>query len=122
MPARVKIGNTDYSFKPVSSKDGIIDFSTVLGATDYAIAFALAEIKLEAPMKVLMGVGSDDDIKIFLNGTLVHSNWIARANTPDDDMVVLDLKKGSNQILVKVQNITLDWSFSMRKIGSASNK
>ncbi len=121
LPARVKIGETEYSFKPVSSQDGIINFNAVLGTTDYAIAFALAEIKLEAPMKVLMGVGSDDDIKIFLNGTLVHSNWIARANTPDDDMVVLDLKKGSNQVIVEVQNITLDWSFAMRKIGSASN-
>jgi CubicO group peptidase (beta-lactamase class C family) len=119
LPASVKIGNTEYTFKPVSSQDGIIDFATVLGSTDYAIAFALAEIKLEAPTKVLMGVGSDDDIKIFLNGTLVHSNWIARATTPDDDMVVLDLKKGSNQILVKVQNITSSWSFAMRKIGSA---
>jgi hypothetical protein len=46
-------------------------------------------------MKVLMGVGSDDDIKIFLNGTLVHSNWIARATTPDDDIVALDLKKAA---------------------------
>ena len=119
LPASVKIGDTEYLFKPVSSQDGIINFSTVLGSTDYAIAFALAEIKLEAPMKVLMGVGSDDDIKIFLNGTLVHSNWIARANTPDDDIVALDLKKGSNQILVEVQNIAGDWSFAMRKIGSA---
>jgi len=117
LPASVKIGNTEYSIKPVSSQDGIINFNTVLGNTDYAIAFALAEIKLEAPMKVLMGVGSDDDIKIFVNGTLVHSNWTARATTPDDDMVVLDLKKGSNQILVEVQNIAGDWSFAMRKIG-----
>ena len=118
LPASVKIGNTEYSFKPVSSQDGIIDFATVLGNVDYAIGYALAEIKLEAPMKVLMGVGSDDDIKIFVNGTLVHSNWIARATTPDDDMVALDLKKGSNQVLVEVQNIAGDWSFAMRKIGS----
>jgi CubicO group peptidase (beta-lactamase class C family) len=117
LPASVKIGNTEYLFKPVSSQDGIIDFAKVFGNVDYAIAFALAEIKLETPMKVLMGVGSDDDIKIFVNGTLVHRNWIARATTPDDDMVVLDLKKGSNQILVEVQNIAGDWSFAMRKIG-----
>ncbi len=118
LPASVKIGNTEYSFKTVSSQDGIIDFATVFGNVDYAIGYALAEIKLEAPMKVLMGVGSDDDIKIFVNGTLVHSNWIARATTPDDDMVALDLKKGSNQVLVEVQNIAGDWSFAMRKIGS----
>jgi CubicO group peptidase (beta-lactamase class C family) len=118
LPASVKIGNVAYSFKPASSQDGIIDFAAVLGNSDYSIAYALAEIKMEAPMKVIMGVGSDDDIKIFLNGSLVHSNWTARATTPDDDIVVLDLKKGSNQVLVKVQNITANWSFAMRKIGN----
>lgn len=106
LPASVKIGNLQYSLKAVSSPNGIIDFINVLGNEDYSTAFALAEIKLEAPMKVLMGVGSDDDIKIFVNGTLVLSNWIARATIPDDDLVILDLKKGSNQVLVKVQNIT----------------
>jgi hypothetical protein len=117
LPSRVKIGDMEYAFKPVSFPDGIINFGTALGNTEYAIAFAMAEIRLEAPMKVLMGVGSDDDIKIFLNGVLVHSNWIARGNTPDDDIVALDLKKGSNQLLVEVQNIQGDWSFAMRKIG-----
>ncbi len=117
LPPGVKIGTKEYAFKPVSSQDGIIDFISVFGNVDYANAYALAEIKLEAPQKVVMGVGSDDDIKIFLNGTLVHSNWIARSTTPDDDMVILDLKKGSNQILVRVQNIAGGWSFAMRKIG-----
>jgi CubicO group peptidase (beta-lactamase class C family) len=119
LPATLKIGNTDYSFKPASSQDGIIDFIKIFGDGDYSIAYALAEIVTEAPMKVIMGVGSDDDIKIFLNGTLVHSNWIARATTPDDDIITFDLKKGSNQVLVKVQNITGGWSFAMRKVGSA---
>ncbi len=118
LPASVKLGTTVYTFKPLSSQDGIIDFTTVFGNVDYANAYALAEIKLEEPRKIVMGVGSDDDIKIFVNGTLVHSNWIARAINPDDDIVILDLKKGSNQVLVKVQNITAGWSFAMRKIGT----
>ncbi len=117
LPASVKIANKEYSFKPVSSPDGIIDFAAVLGNADYAIAYAIAEINLEAPMKVLMGVGSDDDIKIFVNGIMAHSNWIARATVPDDDMVMLDLKKGSNQVIVEVQNIASGWSFAMRKVG-----
>jgi CubicO group peptidase (beta-lactamase class C family) len=117
-PATIKIGTLEYSFKPVSSPDGIIDFTTVFGNVDYANAYALAEIKLEQPQKVVMGVGSDDGIKIFVNGSLVHSNWIARGIAPDDDIVVLDLKKGSNQILVRVQNIAGGWSFAMRKIGA----
>ncbi len=69
LPSGVKIGAKEYAFKPVSSQSGIVDFISVFGNVDYANAYALAEIKLEAPQKVVMGVGSDDDIKIFLNGT-----------------------------------------------------
>jgi CubicO group peptidase (beta-lactamase class C family) len=115
--SKLKIGETDYSWKPAKCENGIVDFVNLFGQFDYSVAYALAEIKMNAPAKILVGLGSDDGIKLFVNGTLVHSNWIPRAITPDDDIVTLDLKKGSNQILVKVQNIELDWSFTMRKLG-----
>jgi len=114
---KVKMGEAEYSWKPVKFENGIIDFVNVFGQCNYSFAYALAEIKMDVPAKILVGLGSDDAIKLFVNGTLVHSNWIARSTTPDDDMVTLDLKKGSNQILVKVQNMEQGWSFTMRKLG-----
>lgn len=113
----VKIGNTNYDWKPVKSQEGTVNFVKLFGQFDFAVAYALTEIRMDAPAKILFGVGSDDGVKIFLNGVLVHSNWIGRATTPDDDIISLDLKKGSNQILVKVQNMEYDWSFAMRKLG-----
>jgi CubicO group peptidase (beta-lactamase class C family) len=115
--SKIKIGDTSYSWKPAKCENGIVDFVNLFGQFNYAMAYALAEIKMDAPAKILVGLGSDDGIKLFVNGTLVHSNWIPRATTPDDDMVTLDLIKGSNQILVKVQNIESGWSFTMRKLG-----
>ena len=115
--SKVTIGNTTYAWKPAKCENGIVDFVNLFGQFNYSVAYALAEIKMEAPAKILVGVGSDDGIKIFVNGKLVHSNWIARALNPDDDMITLDLNKGSNQILIKVQNIDGDWSFTLRKLG-----
>ncbi len=115
--APVKIGDTAFAWKPVKSDDGIIDFIKLFGQRNYVVAYALAEIKMEAPAKIMIGIGSDDGIKVFLNGVMIHSNWIGRATTPDDDLVVLDLKKGSNQVLVKIQNMEYGWSFAMRKPG-----
>jgi CubicO group peptidase (beta-lactamase class C family) len=114
---KIKIGNTEYVWKSVKSEEGIVDFVKLIGQFNYSTAYALAEIWMDAPVKVLVGVGSDDDIKIFLNGALVHTNWIARPINPDDDIVSLNLKKGSNQILIKVQNIEQGWSFAIRKLG-----
>jgi CubicO group peptidase (beta-lactamase class C family) len=113
----VKIDDTVYKWKPIKCEDGIVDFINLFGQCNYSVAYALAEIKMEAPAKIVIGLGSDDGVKLFLNGTQVHSNWIGRATTPDDDLVILNLKKGSNQILVKVQNMEYGWSFTMRKLG-----
>lgn len=113
----IKIGDSTYNWQSAKYEDGIIDLNNKFGPHEYSIAYALAEIKMDKPAKVLMGIGSDDCIKIFLNGILVHKNWIGRPTTPDDDIVVFDLKKGSNQILLKVQNMQYGWSFAMRKPG-----
>ncbi len=115
----VKIGDSTYSWQLVKSREPVVDFINLFGQRDYATAYALAEIKMDAPAKVLIGVGSDDGIKIFVNGKLVHNNWIGRGTVADDDLVVLDLQKGSNQVLVKVQNMSYGWSFTMRKIGKS---
>lgn len=116
-PPAIKIDNSIYRWQAIQYKNGIIDFNRQFGHQFYAIAYALAEIKMNAPAKVLMSVGSDDGIKIFLNGSLVYKNWIEKGTTPEDDVVVLNLKKGSNQILVKIQNTGNEWSFNMRKLG-----
>lgn len=113
----VKIGDSTYAWQLVKSSEPVVDFISLFGQRDFATAYALAEVKMDAPAKVLMGVGSDDGIKIFVNGSLVHTNWIGRGTIADDDLVVLDLKKGSNQVLVKVQNMNYGWSFTMRKAG-----
>lgn len=62
----LKIGNTEYTWKPVNSEGETIDFTKLVGQYNYAVAYALAEIKMETPAKILVGVGSDDGIKIFL--------------------------------------------------------
>lgn len=114
---KLKIGNEEYAWKPVKSENSTIDLIALFGQKDYVAAYALAEIKMEAPAKVMIGLGSDDGVKLFLNGTLVHENWTGRGVNADDDIVFLDLKKGSNQILLKVQNMELGWGFTIRKLG-----
>ena len=115
--ADLKINDSIYTWKPANFEDGMVDFSKLFGDVDFCYAYALAEIKMENPAKVIVGVGSDDAIKIFLNGKLVHENWIPRALSPDEDVLTLDLAKGSNQILIKVQDMQYDWGFCIRKPG-----
>jgi hypothetical protein len=59
-------------------------------------------------------LGSDDGVKIWLNGELVHDKWVRRPSRIDDDVVPLRLRQGANQILIKIQNATIHWSYIYR--------
>jgi len=48
-------------------------------------------------------VGSDDGIKVWLNGKVIHDNPARRGAGPSDNLT-LNLKKGTNSLLVKVDN------------------
>ena len=101
---RIKDRNIDW--KLFSSEGDIVDLDAYYKSKDFAYAYALAEIKSATTNNVILGLGSDDGVKVWLNGKLVHDNWIPRAVNKDDDLVPLKLVKGSNQLLIKVQDMT----------------
>merc|ERR1711964_575257 len=98
----------------------ILDLNQIYGKTEFAEAYAWTEIHLPEPKKVLLSIGSDDGIRIWLNGQLVHQNWSARPVLKDQDLVPVTFKKGEKQLLLKIQNIRLDWGFCCRVLGPKS--
>ncbi len=73
-------------------------------------AYALIDIRSSRLQKnVLMGVGSDDSVKVWLNGELVHVNKVSRSTTGIQDRFRVTLKTGTNLLLVKVTDIFWNW-------------
>ena len=56
----------------------------------------------KAQARVRMAVGSDDSMKIWLNGKVVYTAAICRGASDYQDVVRIDLKKGNNILLSKV--------------------
>ena len=110
----------DFKWQLISLGDDIVDLDTFYKGKDFVYAYALAEIKASAPTNVMLAVGSDDGIKVWLNGKLVHDNWIPRGVNKDNDLVPLKLVKGSNQVLLKVQDIKGGWGFVARMLDKAA--
>ena len=54
--------------------------------------------------RVRLMVGSDDGIKIWCNGQMVHNNDVYRGVVLDNDTVLVALRSGWNTILMKVVN------------------
>ena len=92
------------------SSDNVINVVRKIGLTDkiqlaYYSAYAL--INIHSPRdqdNVLMGVGSDDSIKVWLNGSVVYKNDVSRRTTGIQNRFRVNLNAGNNLLLIKVCN------------------
>jgi hypothetical protein len=57
-------------------------------------------------------------VKAWLNGAVVHSNNIDRGMVIDQDMAPIKLKKGANQLMLKISQGGGGWSACARIVGS----
>jgi CubicO group peptidase (beta-lactamase class C family) len=114
-----KIGDKEYTWQLVRSESDIVNLIDVYGEKEFVVAYAWAEIEVPEAMTAVLGIGSDDGVKVWLNGELVHENWIGRAVNKDDDVVGVSLRQ-KNQLLLKVQNQVRGWGFACRILGPKS--
>lgn len=99
---------------PYTSKSNNIDFDSIFNKADYATAYALTEINAASDHTAYLALGSDDAVKVWLNGKVVHNMFVERGLVADNDLVPLSLVKGSNQLLVKVMDGEGGWGFTAR--------
>jgi C-terminal processing protease CtpA/Prc len=109
-----KIGDGAHQWQHVSSETDVVNLNGVFGYQEYAIAYAWAEIEMPEAQAGLLGIGSDDAVRIWLNGEPVTENWADRPAQPDDDLVLVNFREGRNQLLMKVQNHREGWGFACR--------
>jgi hypothetical protein len=74
---------------------------------DHAVAYLKARVRSPREVKVRLEIGSDDGIKVWVNGKLVHANNAVRGLTPGQDKVEAVLKAGVNEFLLKITQHTL---------------
>ena len=86
--------------------------ATGLGVGDINNHVAYGSVSLDSPrdQKTIMLVGSDDAVKVWLNGQLVHNNPINRGADDFQDRFPVTLKKGINILLVAVYEAGGGWS------------
>lgn len=97
-----------------------VDLRVGKASRAHSITYAWAEIEVPERTRGLLGLGSDDGLKVWLNGKLVHRNWTARPVLSDDDLVPVELEPGRNRLLLKVQNQEGPSGFACRFLGPAA--
>jgi len=77
-------------------------FDDLTGPKDGAVAYAFTKISRPKAGKALLLVGSEDGVRVWLNGKLVLTKDGLRSLTLDEDQVEVDMNAGENALLVKV--------------------
>ncbi len=109
---QVRIGNRDYAWS--ACYGDAIDLGRVYGKDMPGICYAQARINVSQETDTVLGIGSDDAVKVWLNGELVHEHWVSRSHRADSDFVPVTLRAGANHLVLKILNGKGPWGFSCR--------
>jgi len=99
-----------------AGENGIIDFDAMFNKTDQKVAYAFCYINSDRNQEAFFLFGSDDGAKVWINGELVHKNYVARGLTYGEDRFRARLQQGLNPILVKVEDRVRDWGFVIETV------
>ena len=91
----------------------LLELDKVLGGNDRA---AYLQTRIYSPKKqqARFEMGSDDGIKVWLNGKVVHANNATRPNSPGSDQARVTLEEGWNTVLMKITQGGGEWSACLR--------
>ena len=82
------------------------------------VAYLKTRITAPADCEATLLLGSDDGVKAWLNGTVVHRNNVDRGLVVDQDMAPIRLKKGANELLLKITQGGGGWAACARILGT----
>ena len=109
------VGNYAWTLSTISKsgRDNVTDIFRRIGWADGYVndhsSYALITLEsLTEQNNVTMRVGSDDSIKVWLNGAVVHRNAVNRAARDFQNNFQVNLRAGDNLLLVKVSNRASD--------------
>jgi hypothetical protein len=108
-------GGLEVTWKKASAlPDGSLNLNDLFRPNEQALVYGLAYVHSPDERTTHLLLGSDDGVRVWLNGELVHSNPAYRGNYPDQDRIKVALHKGWNALLVKVLQGAGGWGFSVR--------
>jgi len=119
----VRVDNRLLSWREIRIADpqGVVDLTQFFRQTEWVACYAYTEFVVDSDMDAELRIGSDDSVKVWLNGQLVHQFGGMRGLTVDQDRVRARLRKGVNRLLLKVTQSGGGWEFCVRLVDLQGN-
>ena len=96
-----------------------MDFTKIFDDRIDGVAYARTIMESKQDGEIKIGIGSNDGVKFWINEKLVLTNQIARKAEPNQDILTVNLKKGKNDILIKIDQTGGGWGFYFTVIEGA---
>jgi len=112
-------GDSALRWRVAEASDWFLDLTVAVptGADPLAnlVAYACANILSSQDRKISLKVSSDDAVKLWLNGELIHDHFVRRGVAKGGaDEVTAKLKQGSNVLLAKVDQSIGGWALAVQ--------
>jgi len=102
-------------FRPFTYEDhGYVNLSNLYQTKDFTEAFAMTYVYSPEQRDILLKIGSDDGIVVWVNGKKVLDNPSLRSARVDDDIIETSLSAGWNTLLLKISQDWGSWGFYFR--------
>jgi HEAT repeat protein len=119
LAAPVIVGEKELVWQGYESADanGLVPPDAVVGMCDACSVYAFTEVTVAEGGPAQVRTGSDDGLRIWVNGVQVLANNIDRGADLDQDIADVTLTPGLNRILLQCTQNGGGWAFLMRLTG-----
>jgi len=101
---------------PFADNPAYLDLQKMLEDGAHMAGYLRTRIESDRRTSARLEIFSDDGVKAWLNGKLVHANNVSRGILLRPDVIEVTLKKGSNTLMLKVTQDLGPWGAIVRLI------
>jgi hypothetical protein len=101
---------------------GFVNFGALFAQAEHISAYALLRVYSPRQQAVAILLGSDDQVRLWLNGKQIHEFLDQRMAVPDAIAVPATLEEGWNTLLARVANETGDHALYLRLSDSTADR
>jgi uroporphyrinogen decarboxylase len=94
--------------------NGYVNLAQAITADPWVVGYAACELHAADECDAWFDLGSDDGIKVWLNGEPILNKDVYRIAGPAQDLIAVRLRQGWNAILCKIGQAEGDWGFNFR--------
>ena len=112
-------GQKKRAWKLVLGRTAKVNLKALVKPKRKSAAYAFARIEVPTARAGRLLIGSDDGVRVWLNGALIHEHRVTHRHVADSELVPITLAAGVNRLLLKIDQTGGGWSFSARIVDAA---